>query len=111
VTPGAIVERNSCRGPWTNGLDFRLSADVPIKRVQAQVTFDLQNLLNLFDSSNGQVEFATFNGLQPIAATFNAATNTYTYSVNTVARPGGVRFSRDDLRSRWQGQVGLKLRF
>jgi hypothetical protein len=111
MTPGTIVERNTCRGPWTNSIDFRLAVDVPINRVQAQVTFDLQNLINLFDSSKGLVEYATFNQLQPIAATFNAATNTYTYSVNNVARPGGVRFSRDDLRSRWQGQIGLRLRF
>lgn len=110
-TAGQIVERNTCRGPWTNSLDFRVAVDVPISRVQTQITFDLQNLINLFDSGNGLVEYATFNELQPINATFNAATNTYTYSVNAVARPGGVRFSRDDLRSRWQGQVGLRLRF
>jgi Carboxypeptidase regulatory-like domain len=111
VTVGQIVERNSCRGPWINSLDFRLAVDVPINRVQAQITFDLQNLINLFSSDSGLVEYATFNELQPIAATFNAATNTYTYAVNNVARPGGVRFSRDDLRSRWQGQVGLRFRF
>ena len=84
---------------------------MPISKVDAQITFDVQNLLNLFSSSNGIVEYATFNELQPINAAFNAATNTYTYTVNAVARPGGVRFSRDDLRSRWQGQVGLRLRF
>jgi hypothetical protein len=108
---GAIVERNTCRGPWTNSMDFRLAVDVPISRVQTQITFDLQNLINLFSSDSGLVEYATFNELQPIAATFNAATNTYTYSVNNVARPGGVRFSRDDLRSRWQGQIGVRVRF
>jgi Carboxypeptidase regulatory-like domain len=111
TTVGQIVERNTCRGPWTNGLDFRLAVDVPISRVQTQITFDLQNLINLFDSGSGLVEYATFNELQPIAATYNAATNSYTYAVNTVARPGGVRFTRDDLRSRWQGQFGLRVRF
>ena len=111
TTVGSIVERNSCRGPWTNKLDFRVALDVPISRVSTQLTFDLQNLLNLFSSDNGLVDYATFNELQPINATVNAATNTYNYSVNAVARPGGVRFSRDDLRSRWQGQVGLRVRF
>ena len=111
TTVDSIVERNSCRGPWTNSMDFKLALDLPIERVRAQVTFDLQNLINLFDSGSGLVEYATFNELQPIAATFVPATNTYTYSVNTVARPGGVRFSRDDLRSRWQAQIGLRLRF
>ncbi|MGE0862770.1 MAG: carboxypeptidase regulatory-like domain-containing protein [Vicinamibacterales bacterium] len=111
VTPGSIVERNSCRGPWTNSMDFRLALDVPIQRVETQITMDLQNLLNLFDSGNGLVQYATFNQLQPVNATVNAATNRYNYSINTVARPGGVRFSRDDLRSRWQAQIGLRVRF
>jgi hypothetical protein len=108
---GSIVERNSCRAPWTNSMDFRLAVDVPINRVDTQLTFDVQNLLNLLDSSKGLVQYATFNELQPIRAVFNAASNTYTYDVNTVARPGGTRFSRDDLRSRWQAQIGLKVRF
>jgi hypothetical protein len=111
TTVGSIVERNTCRAPWTNRADLRLALDVPVSKVQAQITFDLQNLLNLFSSSNGIVEYATFNELQPINAAFNAATNSYTYTVNAIARPGAVRFSRDDLRSRWQGQIGLRLRF
>jgi len=111
VTPGSIVERNTCRGPWTNSMDFRLALDVPIQRVETQITMDLQNLINLFDSGNGLVEYATFNELQPVNGTVNAATNRYNYSINTVARPGGVRFSRDDLRSRWQAQIGLRVRF
>lgn len=110
-TPGSIVERNSCRAPWTNRMDVRVAVDVPVRGVDAQISFDLQNLLNLIDSSHGLIRYATFNELQPINAAFNATANSYTYTVNAVARPGGVRFSRDDLRSRWQGQVGLKLRF
>ena len=30
---------------------------------------------------------------------------------NAVARPGAGRYARDDLRSRWQAQMGLRLRF
>ena len=37
----------------------------------------------------------------------------YVYSLNTPARPGftGDRFARDDLRSRWQAQLGVRYSF
>ena len=109
VTPGSIVKRNTCRGPWVNSLDFRAAVDVPIGRFRPEFTVDVLNLLNLFDSSNGQVQYAAFNDLLVANATETAGR--YNYSLNTVARPGAVRYARDDLRSRWQAQIGLRLRF
>jgi hypothetical protein len=64
----------------------------------------------LFNSSNGQVEYAAFHDLLVVNAT-SSATGQYSYSVNALARPGGVRYTRDDLRSRWQAQIGLRMRF
>ena len=110
VVPGAIVKRNSCRMPWTNGLDFHTAVNAAIGRFKPEFTFDLLNLINLFDSSKGQVEYAAFHDLLVANATASA-TGDYTYSVNSIARPGGVRYTRDDLRSRWQAQMGLRLRF
>ena len=81
-----------------------------IGRFKPEVTFDILNLINMFDSSKGQVEYAQFHDLLVVNAT-TSATGEYTYSVNSLARPGGVRYTRDDLRSRWQAQIGLKLRF
>jgi hypothetical protein len=107
---GAIVKRNTCRMPWTNALDFHMGVDVPIGRFRPEFTFDVLNLLNLFDKSWGQVEFAAFNDLLVTNATVDAA-GRYSYSINALARPGGVRYTRDDLRSRWQAQWGLRLRF
>jgi len=43
--------------------------------------------------------------------TATEAAGRYAYTLNAIARPGGVRFTRDDLRSRWQVQLGLRLRF
>lgn len=109
VNPGEIVARNTCRAPWTNTLDFHVAVQVPVKRFQPELTFDILNLLNLLDSSNGLVEYATFNDLLVTQAT--VANGAYTYRLNSTALPGGVRYSRDDLRSRWQAQMGLRVRF
>lgn len=109
VTSGSIVERNTCRAPWVNSLDFRAAVDFPFGRFRPEFTVDVLNLLNLFDGGNGQVEYAAFNDL--LVANATEAAGRYSYSLNTVARPGAVRYARDDLRSRWQAQFGLRLRF
>ncbi len=108
-SPGTIATRNSCRAPWTNTLDFRAAADVPIGRWRPEFTVDVLNLLNLLDHTKGQVEYAAFNDL--LVTTATEAAGRYAYTLNAIARPGGVRFARDDLRSRWQVQLGLRLRF
>jgi hypothetical protein len=109
---GGIMERNTCRAPWTNNLDFRAAVDVPVSRLDAEITLDILNLVNLFSSDSGLIEYATFNGLLPVNfGGVDAATNRYIYTLNTVAQPGSARFSRDDLRSRWQAQLGLRVRF
>ena len=110
VTPGEIVKRNTCRMPWVNTLDFRTAVDVPIGKWRPEFTMDILNLLNLFDSTKGQVLYAPFNDLLVSNATSTAA-GQYTYTVNAIALPGGTRFTRDDLRSRWQMQFGLRFRF
>ena len=113
VSPGTIVERNSCRGPWTNSLDFGVAFRVPMGRYRGEITFNLQNLLNAFDSGNGLVEYATFNGIAPASATVDPVTGKWIYTLNNIvtAPAANPRFSRDDLRSRWQGQLGFNFRF
>jgi hypothetical protein len=112
VGPGAIVDRNTCRAPWTNTLDLHLDVDVPVGRYSGEIAFDVQNLLNLFDSGSGLVQYATFNGVAPVSAVVDPVTDKWRYTLNTiVTNPAADRFSRDDLRSRWQAQLGFRLRF
>jgi Carboxypeptidase regulatory-like domain len=108
VEPGSINPRSICRSPWTNTFDFRAALDLPFGKTQTQITFDLLNLLNVFDSSDGLVDYAVFNQLLPVNFAIDAATGKYIYNVNDIARPGRVRYSRDDLRSRWQAQLGVR---
>jgi len=113
LTPGTIVERNACRAPWVNTLDFHAALDVPFGRYSGEITFNVLNLINLFDSESGLVEFATFNGIAPVAGAVDAATGKWVYTLNNVVLnpAANPRFSRDDLRSRWQAQMGFRFRF
>jgi hypothetical protein len=114
MSPGTIFVRNSCTMPFVHSLDFRAAVDVPFGRFRPEFTVDVLNMLNLFDRSLGQVQYAGFNDLLVVSAPTGSAVESggkYNYSVNSVARPGATRFSRDDLRSRWQAQIGLRLRF
>ena len=74
VTPGAIVPRNACRGPWTYSLDFHIGVDVPMGRNEVEFFFDVQNLVNAFSSASGLVEFAFFQNLQPVRSSVDPET-------------------------------------
>jgi hypothetical protein len=115
LAPGTIVTRNSCRMPFVHTLDFRAAVNVPIGRFRPEFTVDVLNLLNLFDSSAGQVQYAAFNDIlvtttQPTGVPVEAA-GKYNYNLSNVTRGTQTRFSRDDLRSRWQAQIGMRIRF
>ena len=114
---GEIHERNACRSPWTNTLDFRVNVGLPFRRVKAEITWDVLNLINLFDSQRGLVRWANFNQLTsirpPSPFPVDAAP---VYDLRAIVVDGRVQtpddlFVRDDLRSRWQMQLGARLRF
>jgi hypothetical protein len=117
---GKIHERNACRSPWTNTLDFRFNLGLPFKRVKAEITWDILNLINLIDDQKGLVRYAQFNQLTVIRPTFTAGNPTPNYNINalfatvdgqrTLQNPEGLMI-RSDLRSRWQMQLGGRLRF
>jgi hypothetical protein len=109
---GRIIERGAARTPWTNRLDFRSGLSVPVNRTRLEVNFDIQNLLNLLNSDWGVIDYASFSdlGLFP-APTVNAA-GQIVQSLATITSPTFARkFDRDDLRSRWQGQISFRVRF
>ena len=111
---GKIHERNACRAPWINTFDARVNLGLPFKRVKAEITWDILNLVNLFDRNNGLLEYANFNDLLVVRAT--TTTTPITYNLSNLFL-GGVRqtpeeqFTRNDLLSRWQMQLGARIRF
>jgi hypothetical protein len=66
----------------------------------------------LFNSDKGIVQYTTLNDI-PIAGYggIDAATGKEIYNLTTLSSPTFSKFIRDDLRSRWQAQWGLRVRF
>jgi len=109
---GGIAPRNFNRSPWVNTLDFRAAFKLPIQRVSAEITLDMLNLINLFDSNAGLVEYVTFNDDQTIQYRgIDSATGKMIYDMAGFTDPSFQQFVRDDLRSRWQAQLGARIRF
>lgn len=111
---GKIIPRNACRGPWTNTLDGKLAIQLPFKKVKAEITLDALNLINLFDNKGGLFQYASFNQLQVIGSNPTSVTATAPfvgYNLTTLTNTTFTKFFRDDLRSRWQLQLGGRLRF
>jgi hypothetical protein len=108
---GQIIERNAGRSPWTDRLDLSTLITVPIKGVKLQYSLVLQNFLNLLNKDWGVVDYATFNDLNPVRVSLDQATGQMVYDIGTLTSPTYVKFDRDDLRSRWQAQMGFRLLF
>jgi hypothetical protein len=109
---GKTIVRNACRAPWQNQLDFRLTFGLPFNRVRAEITLDILNLINLFSSDSGLQQYATFNQISPVNPRVASATGQITtYDIGFLTNPNFVKFQRDDLRSRWQMQLGGRIRF
>ncbi|MCB1008831.1 MAG: TonB-dependent receptor [Acidobacteria bacterium] len=107
---GSVVKRNAGTGPWNTQLDFRWALDIPVSVVKVQVTADILNLLNLIDSDKGKQKYTRFGEVSPV--TYNgidAATGKLKYGVNFT--DPGRRFDLDDVRSRWQAKLGVRLSF
>lgn len=59
---GKIMERNSCRGPWLNRMDFSLRQSLPAVRGQRlAVQLDVLNFLNFINSDWGQWSLPTLS--------------------------------------------------
>jgi hypothetical protein len=112
---GKTHERNACRAPWVNTLDFRMNVGLPFKRVKAELTWDVLNLINLIDSQKGLLQYANFNDFLVVRPAF-AANGTVTYNLQNIVVNGQVQtpedqYTRNDLLSRWQMQFGARIRF
>ena len=110
---GQIIPRNACRAPWMNTMDFRVNLQLPYRRVRTEITLDVLNLINLIDSEKGLQEYMSFGQLslfQPIN-TVTATSPLQGYNISAITAPTFQRFLRDDLRSRWQMQLGGRIRF
>jgi hypothetical protein len=111
---GKIIPRNACRAPWTNVVDGRFAVQLPYKKFKTEITLDVLNMINLFNSDKGLVRYASNNNIvqpSPVPSTPTLTNNVTGYNIGTLISPTFSRFLRDDLRSRWQMQLGARVRF
>lgn len=113
---GEINPRNAARSPWQNQLDLRYALNIPVagsRRVE--FTADVFNFLNLLNKNWGWQYWAGFPDLATPVTVQGVPTGTpakYVYNLSFLNGTSYLgTFTRDDLRSRWQAQLGLRFRF
>ena len=108
---GQVIPRNVCRAPWSNQLDFRYSVALPFQRIKAEISLDILNVLNLLQAKWGIQEYTTFNNIAPVTPTLAANGQITAYNISFLTNSSFRKWQRDDLRSRWQMQLGGRIRF
>ena len=111
---GQIFPRYAGRAPWNNQLDFRYAIRIPTGRnTRAEVTIDVFNFMNFLNSDWGWQYFGSFPSTNLIGyGGIDTATGKVRYNLSTINSSTfqGV-FTRDDLRSRAQAQIGIRFTF
>jgi hypothetical protein len=112
---GKIMPRNAARAPWQNQMDIQYVLNIPTGgKTKAEITFNIFNFLNLLNSDWGWQYWAPFPGLGTAIGYggIDAATGKMRYNLaNITASTWSGTYQRDDLRSRWQAQLGARFRF
>ena len=113
-TAGRVMERYELSEPWVRQLDFHYELGLPTFRsVRTGLTFDVLNLLNMLDAENGVVRYVAFQNFSPVTYVGQDATTGQAIyrerAPNTLAL--GSQFSTADVRSRWQGRLGVRITF
>ncbi|MEM8963919.1 MAG: carboxypeptidase regulatory-like domain-containing protein [Acidobacteriota bacterium] len=107
---GSIVDRNESFAPYTTTLDLSIAQDIPLGRLNAQLTFDIENLLNLFDEGSGVVRYVPFGEVSPVQYNgIDADSGLPIYQIR-FSDPDN-RFATDDLRSRWRARIGVRITY
>jgi Carboxypeptidase regulatory-like domain len=106
---GQIVERNSTRLPWRNRVDFRLAFGIPAGKAKVELIADVENFLNLFGKDNGKTYDETFPGVAPIR--LNGTQGGKPVYQLLFTSPTFNKGTFVDLASRWQAQIGARIRF
>jgi Carboxypeptidase regulatory-like domain/TonB dependent receptor len=101
---GQIINKNSQRNPTVYRLDMRLSQEIPAYIGKIKVAVDFENLLNLINSSWGQVREVSFPGQ---AAVVDASCSPTPANCSLI-RYASFRNPNEQLRER-QSLWGLRL--
>jgi len=106
VSRGRLMRRNSCRSPWSNHTEVRLSKLLPTLRGQSlEMSLEVFNVLHLFDSDWGLVRGIEGNGLLQLVG-YDPDLGRGIYTLQIPRRP-----ALDGDASRWRMQLGARYTF
>lgn len=114
---GAVVSRNSERAPWVQTFDLRVAQEIPLHgRVKAELFANVINFANFFDDSWGIVEEVVFAYRRQVAGTTydpaaNGGQGQYVYTFNADTLDGVPTVADETSASRWQIQIGARVKF
>ncbi|MHA7131262.1 TonB-dependent receptor [Algoriphagus namhaensis] len=113
---GSVAERNGALRPWVNRFDLRFTQDLVFtqdKKNRLQLSIDILNIGNMFNSEWGVQKFAFQNNLLNYRGTNSAGEPVY--RLNTI--PGTSEFPTETFRTStslgdtWRMQVGVRYIF
>jgi Carboxypeptidase regulatory-like domain len=110
---GKIMPRNVCTSPWSHTLDLRIAQDLPVRNSHLQLTLDVLNLVNLFDSEAGVLKYVNFGAISPYRWLENDADGkpvVLLFSQVTDPENNPI-FSTHNLQSRWRAKLGIRWTF
>jgi hypothetical protein len=111
---GEIMKRNVCTSPWNSTVDLHIAQDLPIKSTNLQLTLDVLNLMNLFDSEAGTLQYVPFGTVSPYRWLSNDADTgkpvVLLFSQVTNPEDNPI-FQTHNERSRWRAKLGIRWTF
>ncbi|SOD02519.1 Outer membrane receptor for ferrienterochelin and colicins [bacterium JGI 053] len=107
---GQVMERNSCRLPWSSRVDVKFQQNLSLGGRTAQFSVDVVNFGNLLNSNWGRQLFIG-NQSDQILATSGTAVDAAGHRTYAAFNGRLSPFSISDLDSRYQIQLGLRLGF
>lgn len=114
---GTNASRNSEVCPWVNTFDLRITQEIPIwGNVKSDLYLNIINIGNLINDKWGLTSEVPFSYRRAVAgATYNPAGNngqgTWGYTFTSQTLNGVPVVANDYPVSRWQMQVGMRVRF
>jgi hypothetical protein len=104
---GNFTERNGGRTPWSTTLDAKLTHNINLGKNVLQLTADVFNLTNLLNDNWGQTYFIS-NSFNSTSSVGLAKTSGETF---TFTKPTQKPYTVDQISSKWQVQLGVRLSF
>ena len=104
---GQFAERNSNLTPWENRLDLHIDQSIFYLKERGrkvQITFDVMNFANMLNKEWGAQFSAPYN-VAPVKVSIDENRKA-TFQTNKASQ-----INRNDIFSRWQAQLGLRVTF